>query len=118
MSRTTSEVFEDHLRLRSAGDLETDLQRNYAPDVVLLTKNSNAEGHEAMRISAARLSEQLPDGRFDYIAKQVNGPYALLIWQASSPRCDVIAGADSFLIRDGLIRMQTIHYQLVPHQGG
>jgi hypothetical protein len=36
MMRPADEVFEDHLRFRSQGDLETDLERNYADDVVVL----------------------------------------------------------------------------------
>ena len=112
MSRSTSDVLEDHLRLRVEGDLETDLQRNYSESVVLLTVNSNAEGHDAMRMSAHRLAEQLPNGRFEFLAKQVNGPYALLVWRATSDHLAAIDGADSFLISDGKIQMQTIHYQL------
>lgn len=41
MARSAEEVFEDHLRLRAAGDIEEDLRANYAVDVVLLTANSN-----------------------------------------------------------------------------
>ena len=37
MTRPAAEVFEDHLRQRLAGELEADLERNYAEDVVLLT---------------------------------------------------------------------------------
>jgi len=43
----------------------------------------------------------------------VRGPFALLIWRSWSWRCLAIAGADSLLITGGLIRMQTIHYQLL-----
>ena len=117
-TRSTLDVFEDHLRLRAEGDLETDLQRNYSESVVLLTVNSNAKGHDALRLSAHRLAEQLPDGRFEWMAKQVNGPYALLVWRATSDRFDVIAGADSFLISEGKIQMQTIHYQLIGSPNG
>ncbi|SIT86650.1 hypothetical protein [Pontibaca methylaminivorans] len=118
MTRGTRDVFHDHLRLRAAGDLETDLRRNYARDVVLLTVNSNARGHDAMRISAGRLARQLPGARFEFLARQVRGPFALLIWRGYSCRCDAIGGADSFLITGGLIRMQTIHYQLLSHMEG
>jgi hypothetical protein len=113
MTRSTIDVFEDHLKLRAEGDLETDLQRNYSESVVLLTENSNAQGHAAMRMSARRLAEQLPNSRFEFVSKQVNGPYALLIWRAQSDRFNVTSGADSFLIKDGRIQMQTIHYQLI-----
>lgn len=110
--RSAEEVFEDHLELRRKGDLEEDLRRNYAPDVVLLTVNSNATGHDALRMSAKRLEEQLPDAEFEYDAKQVNGSYALLIWSATSPRFDAVEGADSFVIENGKIVLQTIHYGL------
>lgn len=59
--RSAAEVFEDHLRLRLDGELETDLRRNYAEDVVRLTVNSCFIGHDGMRRSAKRLAEQLPD---------------------------------------------------------
>lgn len=117
MERDTREVFRDHLRLRVAGDLETDLRRNYAPDVVLLTSNSNARGHAAIRVSARRLGRQLPDARFEFLARQVRGPFALLIWRGWSGHFDAVDGVDSFVISGGLIRMQTIHYRLLPHRG-
>jgi hypothetical protein len=110
--RSTTEVFEDHLRLRLEGNLEEDLRRNYAEDVVLLTVNSNATGHEALRMSAERLSRQLPEAEFSIAAKQVSGPYALLIWSATSPRLHAVEGADTFVFRDGKIVLQTIHYGL------
>lgn len=113
MSRSTTEIFEDHLKLRVEGDLETDLQRNYSETVTLLTENSNATGHDALRISAKRLAEQLPNSRFEFLSKQISGPYALLIWRAVSDRFQALGGADSFFIEDGRIQMQTIHYQLL-----
>lgn len=112
-SRRAEEVFEDHLRLRLEGRLEEDITRNYARDVVLLTSNSNACGHDAIRISARRLAEQLPQAKFEIIEKQLNGRFALLIWRASSDHHDAVDGADSFVIEDGLIQLQTIHYRLL-----
>jgi hypothetical protein len=111
-TRSAEEVFEDHLRLRMAGSLEEDLRRNYAEDVVLLTVNSNAHGHDAIRMSARWLREQLPDARYGFSAKQVNGPYVLLIWRGWSSRCNATEGADSFVIRNGKIQFQSIHYRL------
>lgn len=93
MNRSTTDVFEDHLKLRVEGDLETDLQRNYSETVILLTENSNAQGYGAMRMSARRLAEQLPNGSFEFLSKQVNGPFALLIWRAESDLFNVIGGA-------------------------
>ncbi|YCI07091.1 nuclear transport factor 2 family protein (plasmid) [Ensifer sp. D2-11] len=113
MPRSTSEVFDSHLNLRINGDLERDLVENYSEKVVLLTVNSNMSGHDAIRASAARLGEQLPGARFEFVAKQVNGRYALLIWRATSQRFDAVEGADSFVIKAGKIVFQSIHYRLV-----
>jgi hypothetical protein len=63
IGRSADEVFEDHLRLRSQGDLETDLERNYADDVVLLCELGALKGRAAIRKSARRLGLQLPDAR-------------------------------------------------------
>lgn len=114
--RTPSEVFEDHLRLRVAGLLEEDIQRNYSEEVVLLTANSDMVGHDAIRTSAARLAEQLPDSRFKFLSKRVHGAYAFLVWEGQSPDLNAIAGADSFVIRDGKIVFQSIHYRLLDEE--
>jgi hypothetical protein len=110
--RSTREVFEDHLDKRRKGLVEEDLATNYADDVVLLTVNSNGVGHEAIRHSASRLDHQMPKPRFEFLARQVRGPFALLIWSGKSDRDGAIDGADTFVIEDGLIRLQTIHYRL------
>ena len=115
--RTPEQIFEDHLMLRLEGKLEEDLRRNYSVDVLLLTVNSNARGHDAIRMSAERLSRQLPEAEFSIAAKQVDGPYALLIWSAKSTRFDAVEGADSFVIVNGKIVFQSIHYGLRERQG-
>jgi hypothetical protein len=111
--RSTSEVFEDHLRLRVAGALEEDLRRNYADDVLLLTCNSVLRSRDGIRASARRLREQLPNATFHFTARQVADCYALLVWTADSDSCRVGCGADSFVIRNGKIRVQTVHYDLL-----
>lgn len=112
--RTTRAVFEDHLRLRRDARLEEDLARNYSPGVVLLTEQSIIQGHDAIRRSADRLHLQLPDARFEWTARRVSGDYAFLVWRARSDRYRVECGADSFVIQEGRIVMQTIHYRLLP----
>jgi SnoaL-like domain len=112
IGRSADEVFEDHLRLRSQGDLETDLQRNYADDVVLLCELGALKGRAAIRKSARRLGLQLPDAEFQFPTKLVEGEYAFLVWNARSQHFEVEDGADSFVIRGGRIVAQTIFYRL------
>ncbi len=112
MTRSPEEVFDDHLRLRSVADFETDLRRNYAEDILLFCEVGVLEGHDAIRASARRLGLQLPEARFEFTARWVAGEYAFLVWRAESDRFSVEDGADSFVIRDGRIVMQTIFYRL------
>lgn len=113
---STREVFESHLRLRSDGELEDDLARHYAEDVVLLSEDGPMIGHDALRTSAAKLRRQLPGGRFEFLRKCVHGEYAFLLWRGESANSMINNGADTFVIRDGRIVMQSIHY--VIHDSG
>lgn len=86
MIRSTLEVFEDHLRLRLEGKTEEDIQRNYTDDVILLSKTETEQGKETLRRWADDLSHELPEAKFEFVAKQVNGEYAFLQWRASRSR--------------------------------
>jgi hypothetical protein len=108
--RTAREVFEDHLALAQAGDVETDIDRNFAPDCILLTSEGVFEGREGVRRAAALLSAHLPGARFRYLTRIVVDEIAFLEWTGDSDRAVVRDGADSFVIRDGLIRYMTAHY--------
>ena len=92
MTRPPDEVFEDHLRLRSRGDLETDLERNYADDIVVLCELGALKGRADIRKSARRLGLQLPDAEFQFPTKLVEGEHAFLVWKAQSERFEVEDG--------------------------
>lgn len=112
MTRQSREVLDDHLRLRSVGDLERDLERNYAEDVMVLCELGALRGRNAIRRSARRLGLQLPEAEFEFPTKLVEGEHAFLVWKARSKHFEVEDGADSFVIRGGRIVAQTIFYRL------
>ena len=56
--RSPREVFENHLALAQKGDLEKDLEQNYAPDSVLLTNYGVFHGRKGMKEAAELLEEQ------------------------------------------------------------
>ena len=109
--RSTREVLEDHLRCRMDGDVEGDIDRNYSPDVVMLTSKRAHEGHDAVREFHAILREHVPDD-YEIPLKLVKGPYAFIEWRAREPGRSVEDGADSFVVEDGKIVFQSIHYTL------
>lgn len=113
--RTTRQVIEDHQRLRVENDLEADLQRNYAPDVVVLSYEGISRGHEGVRKLAWILHTYLPDAHYEYRHVVVSDGFALLEWSGEGPDRLIHDGADSYVIENGKIVAQSIHYSSVDH---
>jgi putative intracellular protease/amidase len=111
MNRSTVEVINDHLERRVGGDLDGDLEHNYAPDVLLLCEHGPMHGREAIRKSAEQLARQIPDASFEY-EKVIEKEYALVFWRADSRVARAEHGVDSFVVRDGRIVMQSVAYVL------
>jgi hypothetical protein len=109
--RQARAVLDDHLARRLRGDLEGDLRDNYAPEVVVLSKDGAYHGHEGVRQTATMLAVMLPDAAFTYDLVRVESDYGLLLWSGrasdGAATCD---GVDSFVVRDGRIIAQTICY--------
>ncbi|NLX08190.1 MAG: nuclear transport factor 2 family protein [Chloroflexi bacterium] len=111
--RTTEEVFYDHLRKRSEGEVEADIRENYAESVVMLTGTGIYRGHDGVRHTAGELEHYLPDAEFEYRTTLVEGEYAFLEWLGRSHTGKVYDGTDGFVIRDGRIVAQMIHYTVL-----
>lgn len=116
-ARGAREVVESHLALRQAGDLERDLATNYSPDVVLLSAEGVNHGHDGVRRLADVLRTYVDAGRYRYDRVLADGEVAMLTWHAADESVRIHDGADSFVVRDGLVRAQTIHYS-VNHRPG
>jgi hypothetical protein len=108
--RTTQEVIDDHLALRKAGDLETDIARNYDPEVVLISLTGVRRGHDGVRDQAAELLAVMRGGEYRYRKVLVADEYAYLEWDAYSDNGRICNGADSYVVRGGKLVMQTAHY--------
>jgi SnoaL-like domain len=110
MSTRTADVFEDYLSLVQAGDVETDIARNVAPDIVLLTSYGVFRGLDGVRKAAALLDRQVGRTEYIYRARLWHGELAFLEWSAEGERFRIEDGADSYWIPDGRIQAMTIHY--------
>jgi hypothetical protein len=115
--RSTQEVLDDHLSTSFNGNVEDDLARNYAEDVVVVSNCGIEHGHDGMRRMAALLQAQLPECTFTYTLRLVAGDIGMLEWTGHSPAGSVRDGVDSYVIRDGRLIAQTIHYTLTPGDG-
>jgi hypothetical protein len=118
-SRTAQEVLDDHLKLDEhfgaeedwRSIVEEDIRRNISGDIVILINRGTFRGHEGVRRLAQMLGEELPEHRaFEYTYRSVEGRMAFLEWAYEDSNVRVRDGADSYLIEDGEIVAQTIHY--------
>lgn len=108
--RTPGEVFDDHLQLAADHRFEEDIERNIAPDCVILERRGIFRGREGAAELAGLLEEELPDAPYVYTNRLIEGRFAFLEWTAEATHTRVRDGADSFVIEDGWIVAQTIHY--------
>ncbi len=116
--RTTRTVLDDHLTIANEwvngsfeDILEEDLRRNVSEDVFVLINRGVFRGHDGVRQLARMLAEELPEHRsFRYTHVSVEGRMALHEWTYEDDSVRVRDGADSYLIEDGKIVAQTIHY--------
>jgi hypothetical protein len=111
--RSTTEVLHDHLVKRLEGRVDDDIEANYADDVVLLGGSGDYRGRSGIRESADELARLLPDVGFEYEQTVLAGPYAYLEWAARRDGRLAALGADSFVIEQGRIVMQTVHFRVV-----
>ncbi|MFP4071773.1 MAG: hypothetical protein ACLFTB_06960, partial [Desulfovibrionales bacterium] len=72
------------------------------------------QGHEGIRSAAKALEKKLPHPTFTYLTRMVTGELAFLEWKGESSTSVVRSGADSFLVRNGLIQYMTAHYLVEP----
>jgi SnoaL-like domain len=116
-ARTAQEVLDDHLKLdEHFGEdwqriVDEDIRRNVSEDIVVLINRGTFRGHEGVRELARMLGEELPEHRaFEYTYIAVEGRIAFLEWAYEDASVRVRDGADSYLIEEGKIVAQTIHY--------
>jgi SnoaL-like protein len=118
--RSAREVLDDHLNIANEWSdqpleqlIAEDLRRNVAEDVVILINRGTFHGHAGVRELARMLGEELPEHEaFDYTYVSAEGRMGLLEWTYRDSTVEVRDGVDSYLIEDGKIVAQTIHYTL------
>ena len=122
-NRSALEVLQDHLNLAQEWttdsqlqrSLEDDLRRNVSEDIVVIMNRGVFRGHSGVRELAGALAQELPEHRaFNYTFIAAEGRMGLLEWTYEDSHVRVRDGVDSYLIEDGKIVAQTIHYTLEP----
>ncbi|WOX16971.1 nuclear transport factor 2 family protein [Streptomyces sp. N50] len=110
-TRTPEEVYASHGAALVAEDLDK-LAANFAEDAVVVTPKGVLHGKEGVRENFTRLFADLPKADWEMKTTLFGGEVLFLEWTATSAKSSATHGVDTFVIRDGLIRAQTVRYEL------
>lgn len=113
MSRTPQEVFAHHAEALGAEDLDG-IVADYREDALFITPTGIRRGRDAIRDAFAQLISELPGATWDLKTQLYEDDILLLEWAADGRTNRVEDGIDTFVFDDGLIRVQTVRYTLIP----
>jgi len=111
MARTPEEVFQHHAKALGAGDLDQ-IVADYADDAVFITPAGVQRGKDGVRAGFTQLLADVPDAAWELKTQIYEGDVLFLEWAADAGARFVEDGIDTFVFRDGLIRVQTVRYTL------
>ena len=112
-TRTPKEVFQHHAQALGAGDLDG-IVSDYAEDAVFISPQGVKRGKKGVREAFAKLLEDVPNAKWELKTQIYEGDILFLEWAAESSARRTDDGIDTFVFRDGLIRVQTVRYTLKP----
>jgi hypothetical protein len=112
MTRTPQEVFQHHAEVLVAGDLDG-IVSDYTDDAIFITPDGVKLGKDGVRQGFVDLLGDLPNANWDVPTQVYEDDVLLIEWNAESEKTKADDGIDTFVFRDGLIRVQTVRYTLV-----
>ncbi len=108
MTRTPQEVFAHHGQALGAGDLD-EIVADYADDAFFISPAGVKRGKDGIREAFIQLLADVPNAAWD-LKTIYEDDILFLEWAATSAATKVEDGIDTFVFRDGLIRVQTVRY--------
>ena len=111
MARTPQEVFQHHATALGAGDLD-EIVADYADDAVFITPAGILRGKDGIRAAFTQLLAGVANAAWTLKTTIYEGDVLFLEWVADAGATYAEDGIDTFIFRDGLIRLQTVRYTL------
>lgn len=97
--RSAAEVFDDHLALAGEHRFEEDIERNVAPECIILERRGVFHGRDGARHLAALLAEELPGAPYAYTNRLVQGRFAFLDWTSEAAQSGARASSGTSALR-------------------
>ena len=109
MPRSPQEVFQHHAEALGAGDLDG-IVEDYTDDAVFITPDGVKRGKAGVREAFTQLLADVPNAAWELKTQTYVNDVLFLEWAAVSAVTKVEDGIDTFIFRDGMIRLQTVRY--------
>ncbi|HEX3205701.1 MAG TPA: nuclear transport factor 2 family protein [Propionibacteriaceae bacterium] len=112
-TRSPQEVFDHHAQALGAEDLD-EIVADYSDDAVFITPSGVLRGKDGIRQAFAGVLSEVPQATWDLKTTIFQDDILFLEWGAEGGGNRIEDGIDTFVFRDGLIRVQTVRYTLQP----
>jgi uncharacterized protein (TIGR02246 family) len=112
-TRSPQEVFDHHAQALGAEDLE-EIVADYSDDAIFITPAGVQRGKDGIRQAFTKLLSEVPQATWDLKTTIYQDDILFLEWGAEGGGNRIQDAVDTFVFRDGLIRVQTVRYSLQP----
>lgn len=111
-TRTPEEIFGHHGNALGAEDLD-DIISDYTDDAILVVNKQVYRGKEGARQVFTQLLSDVPQAKWDLDTVFADN-VLYLEWKATGGGRKIEDGIDTFVFEDGMIKVQTVVYTVVP----
>lgn len=108
-TRTPQEVFGHHAEALVGGDIDG-IVADYSDDAVFISPAGVLRGKDGVRQAFTLLLDELPQGKWEVPTAIFEDDALFITWTCRTANHQVDDGVDTFIFRDGLIRLQTVRY--------
>ena len=110
-TRSPQEVFDHHAQALGAKDLE-EIVADHSHDTIFITPAGVQHGKDGIRQAFTELLGEVPQATWDLKTTIYEDDILFLEWGAEGGGNRIRDTVDTFVSRDGLIRVQTVRYTL------
>jgi hypothetical protein len=110
-TRSPQEVFNHHVQALGAEDLD-EIVADFSDDAMLISPAGVLRGKDSIRQAFAGVLSEIPQATWDLKTTIFEDDILFLEWGAEGGGNRIEDGIDTFVFRDGLIRVQTVRYTL------
>jgi predicted SnoaL-like aldol condensation-catalyzing enzyme len=112
-TRSPQEVFDHHAQALGAEDLD-EIVADYSDDAIFITPAGVLRGKDGIRQAFTKLLSEVPQATWNLKTTIYEDDILFLEWGAEGGGNRIQDAVDTFVFRDGLIRVQTVRYTLQP----